>query len=77
MIGTVKAIETHLMEDGFVGRYTEIQRLTASPRRGKFLACSFWLADNYVLQGRHRMRKRLFERLVSVCNDVGAAFRRI
>ncbi|HXD49179.1 MAG TPA: glycoside hydrolase family 15 protein, partial [Gemmatimonadaceae bacterium] len=38
---------------------------------GAFLACSFWLADNYVLQGRHDDALRLFERLLSLRNDVG------
>jgi GH15 family glucan-1,4-alpha-glucosidase len=35
------------------------------------LACSFWLVDNYVLQGRYRDARRLFARLVARCNDVG------
>jgi GH15 family glucan-1,4-alpha-glucosidase len=35
------------------------------------LACSFWLVDNYVLQGRHEDARRLFERLLARCNDVG------
>lgn len=38
---------------------------------GAFLACSFWLVDNYVLQGRYEDARRLFERLLSRCNDVG------
>jgi GH15 family glucan-1,4-alpha-glucosidase len=38
---------------------------------GKFLACSFWLADNYVLQKRHADAVRLFERLLEIRNDVG------
>jgi GH15 family glucan-1,4-alpha-glucosidase len=38
---------------------------------GAFLACSFWLADNYVLQGRHEEARRLFERLLGLRNDVG------
>ena len=38
---------------------------------GAFLACSFWLADNYVLQGRHEDARRLFERLLALRNDVG------
>jgi len=35
------------------------------------VACSFWLVDNYILQGRHEEAKRLFERLLARRNDVG------
>ena len=38
---------------------------------GVFLACSFWLADNYVLQGRYADARAMFERLLSLRNDVG------
>jgi GH15 family glucan-1,4-alpha-glucosidase len=38
---------------------------------GKFLACSFWLADNYELQGRHEDAIRIFYRLLDIRNDVG------
>jgi GH15 family glucan-1,4-alpha-glucosidase len=38
---------------------------------GTFLACSFWLADNYELQGRHEDALRMFERLLAIRNDVG------
>ncbi|HEX4487736.1 MAG TPA: glycoside hydrolase family 15 protein, partial [Terriglobales bacterium] len=38
---------------------------------GDFLACSFWLADNYVLQGRREDAERLFESLLAIRNDVG------
>src|SRR5215469_3180797 len=41
------------------------------PGEGAFLACSFCLVDNYILQGRHGDARRLFERLLSRCNDVG------
>jgi GH15 family glucan-1,4-alpha-glucosidase len=72
MRGTVNAIERRLMVDGFVLRYD-----TASapdglpPGEGAFLACSFWLADAYMLQGRWDDGRKLFERLVGLRNDVG------
>ena len=36
-----------------------------------FLACSFWLADAYVLLGRLDDAERLFGRLLSLRNDLG------
>src|SRR5208283_4522811 len=38
---------------------------------GAFLACSFLLVDNYILQGRYAEARKLFDRLLSRCNDVG------
>ncbi len=38
---------------------------------GAFLACSFWLADAYVLVGRHDDAVELFERLLSLRNHLG------
>jgi GH15 family glucan-1,4-alpha-glucosidase len=72
MIGTVKAIERELMEDGFVARYTLDPAVDGLPHgEGQFLACSFWLADNYSLQGRQEEAESLFERLLEIRNDVG------
>ena len=72
MIGTVKAIETHLLEDGFVARYTPDSKVDGMPHgEAKFLACSFWLADNYCLQNRREDALRMFERLLSIRNDLG------
>jgi GH15 family glucan-1,4-alpha-glucosidase len=72
MIGTVRAIEKNLMRDGFVDRYATHESVDGLPRgEGAFLACSFWLADNYVLQGRHDDATALFERLLGLANDVG------
>ncbi len=72
VVGTVKAIETHLMENGFVGRYTQDPQVDGLPHgEATFLPCSFWLVDNYVLQGRHEDAVRMFERLLEVRNDVG------
>ena len=70
--GTVKAIETHLMQNGLVGRYTQDPAVDGLPHgEGTFLACSFWLADNYELQGRHQQAVRMFEHLLEIRNDVG------
>ena len=72
MLGTVKAIEKHLMRNGFVGRYTQDPAVDGLPHgEGTFLACSFWMADNYELQGRRNEAVRMFERLLEIRNDVG------
>lgn len=72
MVGTVKAIEKHLMVDGLVRRYDTSQSSDGLPEgEGTFIACSFWLADNYVLQGRTEDAERLFSDLLGRCNDVG------
>jgi GH15 family glucan-1,4-alpha-glucosidase len=69
---TVEAIERDLMTDGFVRRYDTSTASDGLPAgEGAFLACSFWLADNLVLLGRHKDARRLFERLISLRNDVG------
>ena len=72
MIGTVEAIEKHLMSDGLVARYQTAPELDGlPPGEGTFLPCTFWLADNLALQGRHDEAKALFERLLAVRNDLG------
>jgi GH15 family glucan-1,4-alpha-glucosidase len=70
--GTVTAIEQRLIRNGLVLRYhTETGADGLPPGEGAFLACSFWLVDNYVLQGRYDEARALFERLLSLRNDVG------
>jgi GH15 family glucan-1,4-alpha-glucosidase len=72
VIGTVKAIEGRLLEDGFVRRYETDPGVDGLPAgEGAFLACTFWLADNLVLQGRDAEARAIFERLLSLRNDVG------
>ena len=69
---TLARIEENLLWDGFVRRYRTESGVDGVPgKEGVFLACSFWLADNYVLQGRQEEARRLFERLLALRNDVG------
>jgi len=70
--GTVRAIERELMVDGFVLRYRNREHVEAlPPGEGVFLACSFWMADVLALSGRQDEARALFERLLSLRNDVG------
>jgi GH15 family glucan-1,4-alpha-glucosidase len=70
--GTVDAIERKLLVDGLVMRYDTTKSEDGLPSdEGVFLACSFWLVDAYVLLGRKDDARRLFERLLTICNDVG------
>ena len=69
---TVREIEKRLIFKGLVLRYeTETGVDGLPPGEGAFLACSFWLADNYLLQGRIAQARRLFNRLKKLSNDVG------
>jgi GH15 family glucan-1,4-alpha-glucosidase len=70
--GTVRAIEQGLLHEGYVRRYTAKKATDGlPPGEGAFLACSFWLADNYALMGRTADATQLFERLLALRNDVG------
>jgi GH15 family glucan-1,4-alpha-glucosidase len=68
---TVKAVEDHLLVDGFVRRYVNTDEDGLAGDEATFLMCSFWLADNYALLGRLDEAVELFERLAGLCNDVG------
>jgi len=72
MLGTVAAIEKYLMPSGFVARYNTRSAVDGvSGDEGAFIACSFWLVDNYVMQNRMKEARDLFERLLTLQNDVG------
>jgi GH15 family glucan-1,4-alpha-glucosidase len=69
---TIEAVEKRLFVDGFLLRYdthTSDDGLPAG--EGAFLACTFWLADAYVMVGRIADARALFERLLELRNDVG------
>ena len=72
MQGTVAAIEKDLLRDGFVLRYGTEHGTDGLPgTEGAFLACSFWLADNYAFAGRIAEAEEMFERLLSLRNPLG------
>jgi GH15 family glucan-1,4-alpha-glucosidase len=70
--GTVEAIERTLTHEGFVSRYETVPEVDGlPPGEASFLLCSFWLVDNLILQDRRFEAQSLFERLLSIRNDVG------
>jgi GH15 family glucan-1,4-alpha-glucosidase len=71
--GTLRAIEDRLLIGGeFVLRYDTEHAGDGLPAgEGAFLACSFWLVQNYVLQARYAEAGELFARLLARCNDLG------
>ncbi|MGH9254287.1 MAG: glycoside hydrolase family 15 protein [Vicinamibacterales bacterium] len=72
MLGTVEYIQRRLVRDGFVDRYLAVPEVDGlPPGEGTFLLCTFWLADNLALQGRHDEARDIFERLLALRNEVG------
>jgi GH15 family glucan-1,4-alpha-glucosidase len=70
--GTVAAIERDLVVGGLVRRYdSETSADGLPPGEGLFLACSFWLVDAYLMLGRRDEAEVLFEKLLSLRNDIG------
>jgi GH15 family glucan-1,4-alpha-glucosidase len=72
IVGTVAAIERDLVTDGLVRRYdTAISEDGLKGGEGMFIACSFWLADAYLMLGRRKDAEALFDKLLALRNDVG------
>jgi GH15 family glucan-1,4-alpha-glucosidase len=74
IMGTVAAIERELYRDGFVYRYLtdESGNVDGLPAgEGAFLPCTFWLVDNFALQGRLDEAHALFDRLLGLATDLG------
>jgi GH15 family glucan-1,4-alpha-glucosidase len=68
IVGTIAAVERELMDGGLVRRK---RPRPDGPDEGAFLACSCWLADCYLMQGREDEAATLLDRVVGVANDVG------
>ena len=72
VVGTVEAIEQHLMPHGLVMRYdTSKVDDGLPPGEGLFIACSFWLVSALQRIGREADARKLFDRLLQLRNDVG------
>ncbi len=72
MLGTVAAIEEELLRDGLLMRYRTESGVDGLPAgEHPFLACSFWLVEQYARSGRVADARILMDRLVSFCNDLG------
>ena len=70
--GTLAAVEKHLMRDGFVLRHDPRRASDEKePIEGAFLACTLWLADAHVLSGNIAKAEALFDRVISISNDLG------
>jgi GH15 family glucan-1,4-alpha-glucosidase len=79
VVSTVETIQRELVRDGLVLRYTQPD----APEQGKaevdglpgtegaFLACSFWLVNALHVIGRPDEALDLFDRLLSLRNDLG------
>lgn len=72
MLGTVAAIESDLLRDGLPLRYrTEAGVDGLPPGEHPFLACAFWLVEQYARSGRVGDARTLMKRLLGFANDVG------
>ncbi|MEV6649514.1 glycoside hydrolase family 15 protein [Streptomyces sp. NPDC051219] len=77
VVGTIDAVRDELGHGGFVRRYSTQGSRPGAPvdgvpgDEGTFLACSFWLADALRMTGRVKEAREVFERLLSLRNDVG------
>ncbi len=75
VVRTVEAVQRELMRDGFVERYrADTENVDVDglpPGEGVFLPCSFWLVAVLAQQGRTDEAVELYERLLSLGNDLG------
>jgi GH15 family glucan-1,4-alpha-glucosidase len=67
VVRTVEAIRRELMEDGLVKRF---RHTSDGGEEGAFLPCTCWLVDCLIAMGRTSEARKIFERLLGLCNDV-------
>jgi GH15 family glucan-1,4-alpha-glucosidase len=69
---TIETITSELDRGGLLNRFSAAPHMADhSAEEGAFLACSFWLADDLALLGRHDEANAIFERVARLANDVG------
>jgi GH15 family glucan-1,4-alpha-glucosidase len=74
VISTMEVIQRDLTYEGLVLRYETLENADVDglpAGEGAFLLCTFWLVDNLAMAGRHDEALEIFERLLSIRNDVG------
>jgi GH15 family glucan-1,4-alpha-glucosidase len=73
--GTLEAVRRELLVDGFVQRYRHDESVVSidglPPGEGAFFLCSFWFVDNLILLGELDEAIEMFERLLSLRNELG------
>lgn len=72
MLRTVEQIERTLLTEGFLRRYrTESGVDGLAGGEHPFIACSFWLVEQYATSGRIDEARDLMARLIAMANDLG------
>ncbi len=72
MLGTVAALEQDLLRDGVLMRYRTEEGVDGLPGgEHPFVACSFWLVEQYARSDRERDARALMDRMLGTANDVG------
>ncbi|PRB80233.1 glycoside hydrolase family 15 protein [Pseudomonas sp. MYb185] len=66
---TIAWIEQDLLRDGLVHRFRPND--SEAGWEGTFIACSFWMVDNLIMDQREGEAETMFARLLALRNDVG------